>query len=69
MDFNGICMSSVDFSTIRVEVGGVLQGSSQISQQIAQKAAILLALFTLADSEIKTSTGEPVSEGEKHSPE
>lgn len=47
MDFNGICMSAVDFGTVRVEVGDVLRGSSWISQRVAQKAATFLALLTL----------------------
>lgn len=61
MDFSSICTSSVvDFSTVRVEVGYVWWGSSQLSQQVAQKTALVCR-------QIKTSTGEPVSEGGKHS--
>lgn len=47
MDFNGICMSPVDFSTVRVEVGDVLQGS-KISQQVAQRQLSYLTCFIYA---------------------
>lgn len=42
MDFSSICVSSVDFSTVRVEDGDML-GSSQLSQQVAQKTELLFA--------------------------
>lgn len=42
MDFSSICVSSVDFSTVRVEDGDML-GSSQLSQQVAQKTEFLFA--------------------------
>lgn len=42
MDFSSICVSSVDFSTVRVEVGDNL-GSSQLGQWVAQKTELLFA--------------------------